>query len=107
MFGVAFKLYQGSGVAGLVALARPCCCRLWVGSVAPRLRPWAAVSLLPKLVSRLDFGSLVLSLCGYLSWLKRLANQILAKAVDLVSGVVLKRISKFRYRKLPFYNSAT
>ena len=52
MFGVAFRLYQGSGVAGLVALARPCCCRLWVGSVAPRLRPLAVVRLSPKLSER-------------------------------------------------------
>ena len=79
MFGVAFRLYQGSGVAGLVALARPCCCRLWVGSVAPRLRPLAVVLLSPKLVDRLGYGSLVLS-----PWVPMLAQalaiQFLAQA---------------------------
>ena len=52
MFGVAFELYQGSGVAGRVAWLALRCCRLWAVSAGPRLRPLAVVRLSPKLSER-------------------------------------------------------
>ena len=71
MFGVAFELYQGSGVAGRVAWLALCCCRLWVGSAGPRLRPLAVVRLSPKLSERWVEIALVRGPCGYPYWLKR------------------------------------
>ena len=96
MFGVAFKLYQGSGVAGLVALARPCCCRLWVGSVAPRLRPLAVVRLSPKLSERWDEIALVRGPVGIHVGSSARRIRTCAQAKLWFTGVCLKQeITRF------------
>ena len=85
MFGVAFELYQGSGVAGHVALARPfCCCRLWAVSAGPRRLPLAVVRLSPKLSERWVEIAIVRGPVGIHLAQALLANQNLCTSEALV-----------------------
>ena len=61
---------------GRVGLGSPCLLLAPLGGVgcAPA-PPLGCCVVVPTLAPRLGFGSLVLSLCGYPYWLKRLANQ--------------------------------